>query len=708
MSERPVLDRLCEHVGLETSYWDVTGTLHQVPRTSLVSLLAAMGYEAGSDDAAAETLAQLQAKALTQTLPPVAVLYADAAAAVDVRGPAKALAKGLEWRIRLEDGNALDGTASGDELALAEAYQAEGEDYCHVRLGLPEGLPLGYHELSVSFGAQNAVMKLIIAPRHAYLPPGIDAAPGIWGMAQQVYALRGDSDWGIGGFSDLATVCDRIADAGGDAAGVNPLHMLFPSNADAASPYSPSSRLFLNPIYIDVETVPEYVPALAAKAGIKKLKATAAGKDSVDYSAVWELKLQVLRAVFAEFVRKATPTRQAAFDQFVDERGEALARFATYQALEAHFGGGSPIWPEEYRSPDSAEVAAFAAAHQAEIRFHSFLQWLAHGQLSAVSAVCAARGMRVGLYGDLAVGADSAGADVWADPQPYVKGVTFGAPPDPLSWQGQNWGLPPFNPVRLRELGYQPFIDILRASMRYCGAVRIDHVMWMQRMFWIPAGCETSEGAYVQFPLDELLAVTALESRRNRCCVIGEDLGTVPEGFREKMAAHHLLCYRLMRFERYENGLFKRPDTYPELALASFGSHDLPPLTGFWQGRDLEVLDALHLLDGEDGLAREQAQRTRDREQLVAALVDQKLLPPDTAPDELTAEALIDAVHGFLASSPSRLVMANLEDVAGDWRQINVPGTYLEHPNWRVRAQKGGLAKAIAHLGKVMQVRRRR
>jgi len=564
-------------------------------------------------------------------------------------------------------------------------------------LCLPADLPHGYHELSIETAGRSARTRLIVAPRRAFLPEAMRGT-GVWGLALQLYSLRGESDWGIGQFTDLRSVCDLIAKSGGDVAGVNPLHALFPGNPQSASPYSPSSRRFLNPIYIDVNKVPGH-----GRSGAARSLPEPGGQ--VDYAAVWPLKLKALRQAFAAFTECADRKQQEAFAEFTARGGQDLRDFARHQALEHHFGAASNQWPPAYQEPDSKEVADFAARHDDEVRFHLFLQWQAHEQLSAVRDNCAAQGMRIGLYGDLAVGADRTGADMWSNRDVYVPEASFGAPPDPLARQGQNWGLPPFHPVRLFDAGYQPFIDILRASMRYFGALRIDHVMWMQRMFFIPAGCETAEGAYMRFPLDDLLAIVALESQRQQCVVIGEDLGTVPAGFREKMEDHGLLCYRLMRFERYEDGLYKRPDRYPPLSLASFGSHDLPPIAGFWQGRDLDMLSRIGLIGDPEADA---VMRRTDREQLLAALIDQDMLDAaamqDGAPE---IPALIDAVHGFLAKAPSALVMLNLEDVLHSETQINVPGTYLECPNWRLRHDLDTLEGGLAHAGRIMGPRSR-
>lgn len=712
MAEDTQLNRLCDYAGLEISYWDVAGVHHEVPRKTKKKLLTAMGYAANTQAAAKATLKKLQETDRQRMAPPVLVRRQGDSITIDLNIRDLLASQSFNWRVNLESGCELCGEVMGSDIHDLGGYRSGGHDYRQIRLELTDQIPNGYHELHISTGNQSALTRLIIAPRQAYLPAAMRGDSGVWGLAIQLYALRRDSGWGIGDYSDFQNVCDLIANAGADVTGINPLHTLFPSNPESASPYSPSSRLFLNPIYIDVTALPEYEALEAIVSDeLRASKQNICDPDQVDYQAVWELKIDVLRRIFSEFeTASADNNRTRMFEAFLADGGEALRVFCLHQALEGHFQCPQTHWPEGYQNPDHKQARNFAKAHAAEIRFHAFLQWISHQQLMHVAEKCSENGMRVGLYGDLAVGVDGAGADVWCDPEIYVKDVTFGAPPDPLAIQGQNWGLPPFNPVRLREAGYQPFIDVLRASMRYCGAVRIDHVMWLQRMFWIPAGYKTSEGAYMRFPLDDLLAIVALESHRNHCCVIGEDLGTVPQGFRERLEDYGLLCYRLMRFERYENGLFKRPDTYPRLALASFGSHDLPTLAGFWKGRDLEVLYDLGLIEGQGALEQNKILRAVDRQQLFDALADQGLLSQaelDAGGDAFDVQALIRAVHGFLAKTPSVLVMANLEDVLLSERQINVPGTYLEHPNWRLRSSYSDIANHMGALSRIMSGRSR-
>jgi 4-alpha-glucanotransferase len=357
--------------------------------------------------------------------------------------------------------------------------------------------------------------------------------------------------------------------------------------------------------------------------------------------------------------------------------------------LREHFAAGDAAradwhaWPQAHRDPDSPAVAGFAERNRHRVDFLAWLQWLADQQLGAAAAMAAERGMAVGLYRDLAVGADRAGAETWANAAAVVSGAQVGAPPDIYNPAGQDWGLPPFHPRALRDEGYRSFVELVRANMRHAGGLRIDHVMGLQQLYWVPQGQKPSAGAYVRYPMEDLIGILALESHRRRCLVVGEDLGTVPEGFRERMAAANILSYRVLFFEQEaETGAFLPPDAYPALALAVVGSHDLPTLRGWWEGRDIELKERLDLFPEPGEAARQRAARERDKEQLLQALRREGLLQDDEEPD---IPRLARAAHAFLARSPSVLAMAQIDDLTDEADPVNVPATSDEHPNWRRR-----------------------
>jgi 4-alpha-glucanotransferase len=497
-----------------------------------------------------------------------------------------------------------------------------------------------------------------------------------WGLSCQLYALKSKRNLGVGDFADLAELCAIAAAAGADFVGTNPLHALFLADPSRCSPYSPSSRRFLNPIYIAVDQL--------GRPGSLSDRDRAQGDSLraltlIDYGRVSRLKLRLLRKAFS--------ARQddAAFKCFEDQGGETLRDFATFEALSqsmvAHgHGSGWRSWPESFRDNKSGSVRAFVKQHTDDIRFHAWLQWVAASQLVAAQAKALKAGMRIGLYLDLAVGVAPDGAATWSDPSVVVPSAHIGAPPDAFNANGQDWGLAPISPSVLCDTSCRPLFDDLAASMRYAGAVRIDHVMGLQRLYWIPEGFAAQKGCYVRYPLGDMIAAVAACSRQHAAMVIGEDLGTVPEGFRELMARSEIQGYRVLMFERRPDGSFISPDRYPQRALACVGTHDLPTQAAWWSGADLELRRELGMATGPEALP----QRTRDRHALIEALSTARLLPPRSHryggnfPEQIAV-----ASHRYLAATRCRMIAVQLEDIAGALHQVNVPGTVAEHPNWR-------------------------
>ncbi len=531
-----------------------------------------------------------------------------------------------------------------------------------------------------------------------FQPAALEDGGRVWGLSVQLYSLRSRRNWGMGDFTDLATLVDLVASAGGDFIGLNPLHALFPDNPAHISPYSPSHRAFLNVLYIDVEAVPEFAACEAARcrhasadfqARLAALRAT----EVVDYIGVAEAKFEILPLLFAQFKQTG---KKKAFANWRAQQGNALESHARYEALQAHFrktagAWGWPAWPREYRDPAAPAVAAFAAAHADTVSYHAWLQWLADAQLAAVAARARERGMAIGLYRDLAVGANSGGSEVWSWQSIFAianGGASTGAPPDELNLLGQDWGLPPLVPHRLRAAGYAPFIDVLRANMKHAGALRIDHAMGLMRLFWVPPDTPATEGAYVHYPFEDMLGLVARESQDNACLVIGEDLGTVPEGFRARLFEAGVLSYHPLMFERYPDGQFRLPADMPRQALVAASTHDLPTLAGFWRGIDLAVRTQLMLFPSDALRLRLITERNWDRGRLLWALERAGLLPAGMGKDpaalpELTP-AVIAAIHAYLARSPAMLLVVQPEDLFGLTEQINVPGTLEDqHPNWQ-------------------------
>ncbi len=681
-NDRGALHALSQQLGLAHRYTDFFGAERDVPDDTLRSALHAMGVPAADDEQVHASLAAHGAAA-QQTLAPVVVLKEGHEAwGVALRNGTP---DGTVWRLQLEDGTLHE---------LTSHTGGNGRPYAV----LPAGLPLGYHRLENPASADEDYCTVIVTPIRCWIPEPLRAGDRWWGPCVQLYALRSARNWGIGDFSDLRTLVQAMALQGASFVGLNPLHALFPHRPEVASPYSPSSRNMLNAVYLDVEAVPEFHECDAARQLVdgedfqRRLQALRA-TEMVDYAQVAAAKTEVLQLLWSHFREQhlaAGTGRSQAFTTFVDSRGEDLRAHALFEALQAHFFSadatvwGWPAWPEAYRSPESEAVVAFAREHEERVGFYAWLQWQAEQQLAAAQQRAKALGMGIGLYRDLAVGVNEGGSETWTEPGAYALGMHVGAPPDALNALGQNWGLPPFNPGRLMAGRYQPFIDTLRANMRHAGALRLDHVMGLMRLFWIsPAG-----GSYMSYPLDDLLGVLALESLRHRCMVIGEDLGNVAPRMREAMHERALLSYRPLFFERAPDGAFRPPPDWPQEALAVVSTHDLPTLRGFWSGEDIELQSRLKLYPSEEVHGQQVLARGNDRGQLLLALDRESLLPagvtvhatslPETTP------AFADAVYAFLARTPSLLVGVQLEDVTQQLLQVNVPGTGEDvFPNWR-------------------------
>ncbi len=659
---REALERRAARRGIATQYHDIWGKPHAAPDATLAALLAEFEPEVQS----------------AQALPPAAAIEARAARwslCLGVAGETRA----LRWRV-LEEGGA---THEGEALCAPPEF----------RLELALSLPPGYHRLSVAGLAGETL--LIAAPPRCYRPPALAEGGRVWGPAVQLYALRSERNWGIGDFGDLAKLVEIAAERGAGIIGLNPLHALFPHNPSHASPYSPSSRLQLNVLYVDVEAIEEFRECEAAQRRVRSAAfqarlAQLREAPLVDYAGVAAAKFEILELLYAQFREHGA---SAAFRAFQEKSGPALRLHATYEALQAQFHArssavwGWPAWPGAYQDPDAPEVRRFAAAQIERIEYYEYLQWQAERQLAQVSERCRARGLAVGLYLDLAVSVDRAGSDTWAEQGCYALGASVGAPPDEFNPNGQNWGLPPLRPDRLRAQGYRLFIETLRENMRDAGALRIDHVMGLMRLFWIPAGKGAAEGTYVSYALDEMMAIVALESERQRCMVIGEDLGTVAEEMRAALQRYAVLSYRLLYFERGEGGVFKASAEYPRDALVAVSTHDLATLAGWWVGRDLRLRLELGLFPNEGVYEQQLVDRVQERVRMMLALQHAGLLPEGVGVEPTGAQALTpalaEAIHAFVATAPSRVMMVQLEDVIGVTEQPNMPGTTEEHPNWQ-------------------------
>jgi len=612
----------------------------------------------------------------------------------------------LRWRVELEAGGERRGEVRAWELPERGSYQQGDRWFVSRDLTLPGDLPLGYHRLHLDLElAGRDECPLIVTPDRCHEPSALTAGANLWGVQVNLYTLRSPNNWGVGDFTDLKEALRLAAAAGADFVGISPVHALFPSDPTLFSPYSASSRHALNVMFIDVSAVLEVQGSRRAQAimsdpGFAARLAKLRSASHVDYPAVASLKMAVLQAAFDRFrdehLNRHT-ARAAACRAFLRERGEPMRLHTLFDALDGHLrkslgtSAGWHSWPEEYRRPDSPAVRRFAETHADLVDFHGYLQWLAAEQLASVRELARQMSLHVGLYGDYAVGVNASGSETWSDQSLYCTGAAIGAPPDPIGVAGQEWGIPPQDPRALKRAAYAPFVALIRASMRNCGALRLDHVMALFRQWWVPRGFKSADGGYVHYPLEELLAVVALESHRQQCLVVGEDLGVVPDEIRRALPQFGVYHYKVVMFEQ-RGGEFVAPADYVRAALATVTTHDLPTLRGWWTGHDIDLWEKLGFYPAAEAGQPEMAvlarnERKEARERLLRALRREKLWSDDAggaAVPEYSAD-LSRAVHVYLARCKSALVTVQLEDMAGMLEPVNVPGTSSEYSNWTRR-----------------------
>lgn len=538
--------------------------------------------------------------------------------------------------------------------------------------------PATLEALLQAFGAETAA-PLDTPPRLA-APEGaqcfLPEATRLWGIALQLYQLRTSRNWGIGDFADLDHLARTVAPLGADFLGLNPLHALFLAAPAQCSPFSPSNRRFLNPLYLAVDRVAGFLPDMVDSAELDALRQS----DLVDYTGVAAVKLRVLRKIWDNGA--ALP------DSYLMENGQALQRHALFEALSAHMvdqgqGAGWRAWPDAWRDIDAPAVQDFAQAHENDIRFHQWLQYLCNQQLHALRALCDQLGMRIGLYLDFAVGEAADGSGSWGSAD-VLADVRIGAPPDSYNEQGQDWGLAPLSPLAMARTKAAPFRMLIEDATRQAGALRIDHAMGLWQLYLIPNGATAATGTYARYPIGDMLTALADASLENRTVIIGEDLGNVPDGFHEVMEACNILSYRIFFFERTEDG-FVPPADYPQSALACLSTHDLPTFRGWWRGDDIALRKKFGFISAKGARVQDDARKT-ERADLLDDLHDADLLTAaqtnkitsDDAPPEL-----ITAIHGHLAQAPSRLFAVRLEDLAAEVNPVNIPATVDEYPNWR-------------------------
>jgi (1->4)-alpha-D-glucan 1-alpha-D-glucosylmutase len=703
------LDRLARLSGIEPEYYDIWGNRRVVPDDTKLALLNAMGVRVKGKKDIVRTLAELESRSWSRLMEPIQVVRENVAPiCILLNFPHENLHGQFEWTLLEEDGKRHSGVFAPEELEVQERRDVNQRSFVRCQFMLKVAPGLGYHRVELrqvnkGEGAEplSGATRLVVTPDSCYMPAGLDGESRVWGPAIQLYALRSGRNWGIGDFTDLKTMGEYCAKVGAGVLGLNPLHALFPTEPGYVSPYSPSCRFFLNFAYLDVEAIADFAECEKARRAVQSPEfqarlAALRDADLVNYDEVIVTKRSVLEMLYRHFqerhLRPQTERGQA-FRTFQSAGGEILHAYSIFEALQEHFHNersahrGWPSWPEKYRDSRSEAVAEFGLAGRERVEFFQYLQWQADIQLGAVGRLALERGLKVGLYEDLPVSIDSAGFEAWLYQDLYALQARIGAPPDDFNLNGQDWGLPPLIPRRLVDAEYEPFISVLRGNMRHGGAIRVDHVMQFMRLFWVPPGKPPATGAYVHYPFEDLLGILALESQRNSCLVIGEDLGTVPDEVRQALKERGVFSYRLLYFEKGADGDFKATGDYPEQAVAAVTTHDLPTLAGYWQGEDLTVRTELKLFPTEEVRETQIVARSEDRIRLLFALKRERLLPEEIdleglALPEMSPE-LVTAVYHYLARSSAKILMFQLEDILGQQEQVNLPGTIKEYPNWR-------------------------
>ena len=659
MSE--TLEQQAVEAGIDLGYHDINGTYHATKPEVLESIVAVLDKSKPDSDG----------------------LYLNTMVAHE-NGE-----ESLQMPSEFHGAEAVVLSDEADEYQTLTLYPGDNDT---LWIKLPQ-LAYGYYTLSAETSGKCHLVRLIVAPESVYQPKLLANGGRMNGLTMHLYSLRSERNWGIGDFTDLLNLMKYAAEKKLDFVGINPLHALFTSKPAFASPYSPSSREWLNPIYLDVEkvgafTYNEQLKNWLAQPKIRQRIAALRITETVTYTAVWACKRDALHMAFNAFEQDTCETaanERAAFEVFIAEKGKALQGFGLFEALDQYYSRPGQVgwqsWPSELHQPDGEAVEKFARSQEREIRFYMWLQWLCAEQLREVNQAAAEYGVKLGIYGDLAVGVARGSADTWLNRQDYCMDVSVGAPPDPLGPTGQNWNLPPLNPSMLKHTGYEKFAHLLRENMRLYGVLRIDHVMALCRLWWVLNGKTADFGAYVHYDAEVMFAILALESRRNRCVIIGEDLGTVPDEARHLLNRYQVFSYKVMYFSKGWNG-FQLPEEYPEQAITVISTHDVAPLAGYWTGKDLDTMFKLGTLLDAAAFQTALDEREHDKADLLDKLKETGCLGADVQMPAKADETLLAALHKYGALSRSKLYAVQLENLLGVIDNLNVPGVTEGYPNW--------------------------
>lgn len=676
---------LLEKLGISRKFTDAAQNRKEyvTDDETLLKMVNYLGFSLKSTDESEKLLQKLDKERWLRVFEPIYV----------VKGKQKCvdavLPEGEEYTLKIKQRAEKKYRAAEYKIKAKEVCSIGKVNYVKQILEITEDLTPQYYDLSLETKDKKYHTILAVTPEKCYSPQVLQEKK-IWGFATQLYALKSKRNWGVGDFADLAKMAEICALNGADVIGLNPLNVLFHDFPEDASPYCSISRLFLNPIYIAVEKVTGFEPKMLK--GEEENLAQAKNSQDIDYTTVYNLKMRILRKIFDKLKEKKDSDEYKKFADYCAEKGEDLQALATYQAIYSTYynkvSGGWKAWPKELQNSNSAAVKDFALIYDDKVQFFKYLQYLCEKQLNAVYEIIRAKGLKIGLYRDLPVGLCKDSVELWQNGDLFIKDCGAGAPPDAFFPSGQKWLLGAFNPFKLKEYAYEPYLKILREAMKYAGALRIDHVMSLMRLYIIPDSSD--KGTYIYYNFEDMLGLLTLESYLNKCMIVGESIGNVPDGFIEKLHERGIYSLSVLWAERWQagQGLFKLPEAYPENVVCSVGTHDMAPLKARWFGYDIQAMYDLKMLSESEKNELYKA-REVERQYLLSALDYAGVWPEDEPRKgnylygEGYPEGIMPAVEKYVARSASKVYLAQAEDIFAETKLQNLPGTNgAQYPNW--------------------------
>ncbi len=689
------LQELAKLYGIETEYTDFWDKKRVATKQELLKILNAMGINAETPKQIEGAIQRFKLRRARKHIDNVYVLSEDDPfLEITINCLNTEDWDDLVWSIELENKKIISNKVKKDDLKIAQNFVFNRKTYLSYKLQIQEKLPLGYHTINIKTKNFECSSKIISTPKTCYVPPCLEEEKKLWGISAQLYSLRSYWNWGIGDFSDLKKLVNIASDVGASFVGCNPLHALATHDIRGQSPYYPSSRNALEFLYIDLGLTEEFKDSFEAQEEVMKedfqreLKNLQAN-HLVDYEKTKNLKIRILKILYNTFKKNhfgKNTDREKKFNTFCESNLGAFT-WALFESIEESLHKdstkfwGFKNWPKELRQPSNSTVRDFAKNHENTIKFYLYIQFLAEEQLLLISKEAEEKKLPLGIYLDMALGARKDGAETWANQDIMAHNINIGAPPDFYNFNGQDWNVGCFDPNKLKKRCYEPYIRLLQDQMKYANVLRIDHVMSLMRLYWIPEGDSAKNGVYVKYPLKDLIGIVALESQRNKCLIIGEDMGTVPEEIREEMSKKLLLSYRVLIYEKKGTD-FKPPQKYPKEALVVTSVHDAPPLKAFWYAKDIDERKRINVFDSKTA-EKFFKNREKEKDSLSLILKMQNIyLPEKYIHGEYTKEVNL-ALHSLAARTPCVLMLSQLDDLIESDLLMNLPGTYTEYPNWR-------------------------